>query len=775
MKAIITLLLVFLQVYSFGQARVTGRVTGPAAPYSTIALLKAGDSSLVKGGQCDSLGRFALAAPYGSYRVAAGKTRSAVFTLDSAHQRIELLLEPAATDLKEVNVSASKPYVEQQIDKLVLNVENSVMAAGNNIFDLLLHAPGMRQDQDENLVMMGKSGVQIWIDGRPSTLTGDGLRAWLKNQPADVVAKIELIAHPSSRYDAAGGAGIINIRLKKNVQQGVNGNVYSSFSIGRYPKASAGLNMNYRKDKMNFFGNYSYSYSESYNYRTQSTTTSGKPTMDYDNYWHPIGNYHYLNGGADYKPTSRTTIGLLVNGNLSSTNAVTDANTLVYDGGRALKAVSKSSDRWHRLGYNLNLLHEIDSLGSTFNMDADYSRYDKTYRESISNDNGQQVIDLRNATPVNVSAAALKADYVKYFSKTLRVEMGFKVNRVRTDNDIRYDSLLLGKWELDENRTNQFVYTEQIQAAYLTVGKGWKKFSIQAGLRAERTDATGHSITLGQEVQRRYIGFFPSLNLMQQINDNNTLNFSYSRRIDRPSYQSLNPFTVAIDPYNRETGNPYLQPSYSNTFELRHGFRQFLWTTLYYRRGTHDVNRMYQQDTVNNIQTVTYQNIGSSDYGYLGVSLSLPVKSWWQLDFSGGAGYAAYRSATFSNGNWGAETNLDNTFTVAKDLRLAISIFYNTAAPGAQRLQRAQYGGRFSVSKPVFKKRGRVSLNVQDPFNMQRYDADIYTNNSTIRWINRWESRRVGASFSWKFGSQQIKAARDRKNGLGDVESRVSM
>ncbi|UYQ93286.1 outer membrane beta-barrel family protein [Chitinophaga horti] len=775
MKPVFTFVLVFLQLYLYGQGRVTGRVAGPAAPFATIALLKATDSSLVRGGQCDSLGRFDLPAAYGHYMLAAGKTYSTPFILDSVRTSVELLLEPAATALKEVSVTASKPYIEQQIDKLVLNVENSVMAAGNTIFDLLLHAPGMKQDQDENLVMMGKPGVQIWIDGRPSPLSGEALRTWLKNQPADVVAKIELIAHPSARYDAAGGAGIINIRLKKNVQQGANGNVYTSLAAGRYPKGSAGLNMNYRKNQLNFFGNYSYSYSESFNYRTQSTTSAGKPVMSYDNYWHPIGHYHYLNAGADYKPDSRTTIGLLVNGNLSATDATTDANTVVYDLQSTLRARSAATDRWHRLGYNLNFLRELDTLGSTFNMDADYSRYDKTAREGITNDDGYHIFILRNAAPVNVAAASFKADYVKYFTKTLRIEGGIKVNHVRTDNDIRYDSLLQQKWVLDKARSNQFVYTEQIQAVYIAVAREWKQLTVQAGLRAERTDATGHSVTLGQQVQRRYIDLFPSVNILKKINENNTLSFSYARRIDRPSYQSLNPFAVAIDPYNIRTGNPYLRAAYNNTFELRHGFRQFLWTTLYYRRGSNDVNSIYLQDDVTKIQTVTYQNIGSSDYGYISVSAGGPITSWWQMDLSGGFGYAAYRSATFETGNWGAETSLDNTFTFCKDLRLMISMFYNTAAPGAQRLQRANYGGSISANKPVFNKRGRVSLSVQDPFNLQRYDADIYTNASTIRWINRWESRKVSVSFSWKFGSQQIKAARERKSGLGDVEKRVNM
>ncbi|SEN40022.1 Outer membrane receptor proteins, mostly Fe transport [Chitinophaga rupis] len=799
MKLFFTSLFIILQFSTYAQSRISGQVSAAARPasFATVALLKAADSSLVKGMVCDSLGRFTLEnVPYGSYLLAAtqagaGKTYSRGFIADSLHRQIMLdtLRLMQQHTLKEVAVNAQKPYVEMQIDKLVLNVENSVMAHGNMIFDLLIHAPGMRQDQYGNIVMMGKPGVQIWIDGRPSALTGESLSNWLKNQPADVVAKIEIITHPSSRYDAAGSAGIINIRLKKNVQQGINGGAYTSLSMGKYPKASTGVNMNYRKNKLNIFGDYSYSYSESYNYRTLNTVINNGSFIDYDNYWHPIGNYHYGKLGADYKPDAKTTIGMLLNGNISATNAITDANTAVYSDPlekRYLVAQADGKDRWNNLSYNFNILREIDSLGSTFNLDADLSRYDKTAYDNILNwdragEKGQatQIAEIRSAMPVVIRVLSLKADYVKYFNKTFRIETGFKISRVSTDNDIRYDSLLQQVWEPDLNRSNHFEYTENIQAVYATVVKEWKQLTLQAGLRAERTDATGNSLTLGQKVQRRYAGFFPSLNVMKQINNNNQLTFSYSRRIDRPSYNSLNPFVVAIDPYNKSVGDPYLNAAYSNTFELRHGFRQFLWTTLYYSHGSKGAISLIKQDSLTKIQTTTFANLGSSDYGYLSVSISLPLTKWWQMDFNGGAGYAQYRSdipgSRFTNGSWGAETGLDNTFTVFKNLKLMISMFYNTAAPSGQELQRANYGGRLSASKPVLNKRGRISFTLQDPFNMQRYDADIYTNASAIRWINRWESRRVSLGFSWKFGRQQIKAARDRKNGMGDVERRVQL
>ncbi|WP_295121824.1 outer membrane beta-barrel family protein [uncultured Chitinophaga sp.] len=793
MKTVITSFLLFLHLSTYGQGRIAGQVNTPSATpasFATVALLKAADSAVVKGAVCDSLGNYTIVAPYGRYLLAAtqvgmAKTYSAPFVTDSinSHVTMPAIVLVSRNTLKEVAVNAQKPYVEMQIDKMVLNVENSVMAQGNTLFDLLVHAPGIRPDKDENLVMMGKSGVQVWIDGRPSNLSGESLTAWLKAQPADVVAKIELISQPSARFDAGGSAGIINIRLKKNMQQGVNGNAYTSLAMGKYPKASAGLNLNYRKDKLNFFGNYSYNYSESFNYRTLNTVIHGKGKesyMDYDNYWHPVSDFHFLKIGADYKPTAKTTIGFIVNGNLSSSNNTTEANTFVYDiptEKSLLAANSRGNDDWSKLSYNLNLLHEIDSLGSTLNLDADYSNYGKEVTEGIENRNnsGALFAQIRAAAPTDVDALSFKADYTKYFSKTLRLEAGFKVNRVQTDNDLRYDSLLQNVWEPDVNRSNQFVYTENIQAAYVTLAKEWKKWTLQAGLRAERTEATGYSVTLGQKVKRRYTGLFPTVNVMKKINETNDLSFSYSRRIDRPSYGSLNPFIVAIDPYNRQVGNPYLNPSYSNTFQLRHGFKQALWTTLYYSRGNRDVVRLISQDSVTKIQTTTSENLGSSDYGYISVSLGLPVTSWWQLDFSGGVGYAEYRSNTFTNGNWGAETSLDNTFTIFKDLRLAISMFYNTAAPSGQQVQRANYGGRFSASKPVFRKQGRVSFGLQDPFNMQRYDADIYTNASTIRWVNRWESRKVSLSFSWKFGSQQIKAVRERKNSMGDVENRVNM
>ncbi len=805
MKTLSAILLLLVFAEASAQTVVSGIVkdsrSRPAA-FATIMLLRAKDSSLVKGSVSDSAGKYIIeGVAAGKYLVAAsqigaGRSSSSIFTADSARRLVSLepliLAETGAT-LKAVEVTARKPYIEMLADKTVLNVENSVIAAGNTIFEVLRRAPGVRTDHQDNIILMGVPGVEIWIDGRPSNMSGETLAQWLKSQPADVVSKIEIISNPSSRFDAAGSAGIINIRLKKNVQQGLNGNIFLGGGMGKYPKASSGLNMNYRQGKVNLYGNYNYYYSESYNLLTfTSVTDKGNGQTDQlhrENYWHPFTNSQNAKLGVDYNLTSKTTLGFIANLSNYHTNSRTDAVTKDFGSSKPipsyLNALTNRRENFNNYRFNLNLLTNIDSLGSNLVVDADVASYTKGLNEDIVNDlttgTGPEtrIATIRNLAPADVWIASAKADYTKYFSKSFKMEAGLKASYVKTDSDIRYDSLLQDKWVPDILRTNHFRYTENIQAAYTTLSYDLKKWSFQAGLRAERTDAEGLSVTLDSLVRNRYINLFPTVFVLYRLTENQQLTFSYGKRINRPSYQSLNPFTRAIDPYTFIEGNPYLRPQFNHVFQLKHNFHQWLYTTAYYAYTKDYSGSLLRSDTAAKVIITRPENMGHGEYGYVAVTAVVPITKWWETETNIGVGFARYKSDLadnrFDNKGYGAEMSTNFTFILPRKVKLQLSADYSTPAPNGQARNRRSLGMDIGIQKNLFNDKGSIRLNIADPFNTRRYDADIFNNGTTVRWINRWENRKVNVQFVWKFGNQKIKAARNRNTGSKEEENRVNL
>ncbi len=787
---------------STAQTRVSGTVTDaqhkPAA-FATVMLLHAKDSSLAKGTVTDSAGHYWLSGvKAGRYLIAAsgvgaGKCYSAVFTANSAGGAISiplLRLREAPASLKGVEVTARKPYIEMLADKMVLNVEDNPISAGNSLFDVLRRAPSVRVDQHDNFLLLG-NGVSIWIDGRPSNMSGETLAQWLKTQPADIVSRIEIIANPSARFDAAGGGGIINIKLKKRTQQGLNGSVYAGGGMGKYGRANTGLNMNFREGRFNVYGNYGFYYSESYNLLNFNSITQ-KPDGQYDrlnreNYWHPFSRGHNLKAGVDYSMTDKTTLGFIANLGTNGTNSRTDGVTGDFSDGNPqpswLRAFSAQDDRNDSYRFNLNLLSNLDTLGSTFVVDADIANYDKDLQQSILNylnkgSGEQEIANIQNLAPSMVSISSLKADYSKVFSKAWQLETGAKASYVKTDSDIRFDSLLNQQWERDKLRSNRFRYTENLQAAYVSLHYDHKQWNFKAGLRVERTDAEGYSVTLDSLVRNRYINFFPSVFILRRFNGDQQLTLSYGKRIDRPSYSLLNPFSRAIDPYTFIEGNPYLKPQFNHVFQLRHSFHQWLHTTVYYNFTKDYSGSVIYSEPDKKIFTTRSENIGRGHYGYVAVTVYMPAGKWLESETNIGAGMARYISVLpgqeFDNRGGGAEMSTNLTFILPYDVKLQAAIGYNTAAPSGQNRNRAMWGTDFGVQKSIWKKQGSIRLNIADPFNTRRYDADITTGLSQIHWVNRWESRRINISITRKFGNQQIKAARSRNTGAKDEENRVN-
>lgn len=803
MKSALTALLLLLQITGWAQHVITGHIkesNGTDLPYGSVALLRAKDSTLIKGTMADSAGSYRLEGiAAGNYLLLGRLTGYTPFyknvTVPGGQPNIivvDLHMTTTVTELKSIDITARKPYIEMQADKTVLNVANNIAATGSTLFELLRRAPGMSADKDDNLIMMGKKGVEVWINGRPSFLSGEALINWLKGQPAETVSKIELITQPSARYDAAGGAGIINIRTKTNAGNGLNGSLFGSVGIGRYAKASAGTSLNFRQHKWNIFGDYNYYYGESYNELDVNSTVRKEKGMEYTNrnsYWHPFTHNSNFKMGVDYQLTARTTLGVLVNGSLVNTNSVTDGLTTLRAPERPqadyLIAGTDRQEHLRNFRYNMNLASELDTLGSSFNADIDVATYSKDRTEQIENkfsDQGKPAIwqaTIRNLVPADVNIFSVKADYTKYFNKSLKMETGFRFSHVKTDSDIRYDSLLGGKWTPDLMQTSHFKYTEQIKAGYFNLSKEWSHWSIQAGLRAEHTLSEGVSLTLNQRVKRTYLNLFPTLFILHKINEQHQVSYSYGRRIDRPSYQELNPFVFFIDPYTRMVGNPYLLPQFTNNIEVKYGFRQLFFASIQYSRTNQADNSLVMLDTLTNIMSTRSDNNALSEQGALNLTASLHPASWWQVDATTLLSYDRYKSTTpgyqFVNQLISMNATVDQTFSLTRGWKVQLTSYYNTPMVSGQSRMVAIFSMNVGIQKSICDGQGRLRLYFQDPLNQQRWDSYIDQGNTKIKWVNRWENRRISLSFNWKFGNKQVKNARERAGGSEQERRRVNL
>lgn len=803
------------------QTPVTGKLSGQVnstankpLEFSTLMLVKATDSSLVKGAVSDASGVYAFEGiGEGNYRVAAqqlgyAKTYSAPFTIDAAHTDLKLpalLMAEESKNLAEVNVVAKKPFLEQQVDRVVMNVENSIVASGNTALDVLEKAPGVTIDrQNDQLKLKGKSGVIVYIDGKQTYLSQQEVSNLLKNTPSDNIEKIEIITNPGSKYDAAGNSGIINIKMKKNKNFGTNGTLTLGSGYGwvtdlsgktlNRPKYNGSLNINHRAGKLNVFGNYSYANRLSNNSNTIDRTIpyNGTVTNFNQTSFRPSSSTsHTFKGGLDYFVTKKTTVGVLVNGFVNDWQSVNGVNnTLISDANRQLtsKAITRTDAEQYlrNLTTNLNFKHEFDDKGQELTADADYVRYDGHGDNTLSTRylNAQDASyrpnqDVRNTMPSTIDILAFKTDYVRP-TKAGKFEAGLKSSYVRADNNTIYDTLQQEsrQWLPDASRSNQFKYDENINAGYLNFAGKLGKLKVQAGLRAEHTHSIGNSLTLNQRVDRNYLNLFPTLFLSRQLDTNNVFNLSYSRRIDRPSYENLNPFVFYLDPYTYQKGNPFLKPQYTNSLELTHVYKGSISTTLGFSRTTDFINsETPRQIASQNITYITPENLGTQDNVNLNISFPIPVAKWWTIQNNVTVYYQHYN--TFYSGQpydvkfTAYNLYSSNNFTISKLWSAELSGWYNSAAQYG--FYRAQPMGAFSVGvqKKMLDNKGSLKLNVNDPFWLNHFNGIAKVQDIDFRVQSRWESRRVSLTFTYRFGNQNVKTARDRNSATSAEQGRV--
>lgn len=708
----------------------------------------------------------------------------------------DLLLNKVSANLSEVVVVSSKPMVEIKADKTILNVEGTINAVGTDALELLRKSPGVLVDKDDNLSLSGKTGVQVFIDGRPTPLAGKDLADFLKSMQSSNVEAIEIITNPSAKYEAAGNAGIINIRLKKNKAFGTNGSVNAGWAIGTYAKYNTGLTLNNRNKKVNLFGTYNYNKNKNLGtmnfYRTVSDTL-----FDQTNSMLSRGNNHNYKVGLDYYINKKSTLGFIVNGSVSDNEmegtsrtpiSYIPTNTLVKN----LHADNRSD--MSRNNFNTNINYRLaDTAGRELNMDADYAHYNLNndqYQPNVYYNAGGQTLLSRVVynmlSPSNINLYSFKTDYEQNFKKG-KLGVGGKISFVNTDNDFKRYNVYTNSKVLDTLRSNRFDYKENINALYVNYSRSFKGFAIQAGLRSEYTNLKGTSI--GQKLNgggyvhydsaftRDYIDFFPSVALTFNKNPMSQWGLTYSRRIDRPAYQDLNPFEFKLDEYTFQKGNTNLRPQYTNSFGVSHTYKYKLNTRLNYSH----VQDIFAQliDTAEKSKSfISKQNLATQDIVSLNVSYPFMYKKFSSF-FNVSSNYAAYK-ANFGQGRrvdldvFSYNLYMQNSLKIGKTWTAELSGFYTSPSIYQGTFESKAMGGLdLGAQKTIWKGKGNIKATFSDIFKTMRWSGTSNFAGQYMRASGTWESQQLRLNFSYRFGNSQVKAARQRKNAIEEENKRT--
>ncbi len=776
-----------------------------ALPFATVLLKKTADSSLVKGMNTNENGELKVAKlPLGKFTLTIQSTgfKPAKIILDEilADTEIELgiiTLLPVSTELAEVKVTATKPFIEKKLDKTIVNVENSAMAAGNTTMELLERSPGVIVDKDGNISLRGKSGASIMIDGKISYLTGADLANYLKNLPADQISQLEIMANPSSRYDAAGTGGIINIKLKKNSNIGLNGSANATVAQGIYSRQSTGVNLNYRKNGWNWFGNGSVinrtlleRNSLTRNFRTQNEVWENSFAFKNQN------QSTQLKGGVDWYYSKKTTLGVLASGNFNQ-YTLRDGLNQTIQFTSDVKALSRLNtynnvgNPSHNYSANFNFKHSYDSTGRELTIDLDYARFvDNNGSNLRSQFLGGNFTALRpdslllNNSKSFVDQYSFKLDYVLPSFLKSKWGAGLKSSYVKTDNDLRFQ----GKNEGDPaftfltGQSNQFIYIEQIHAAYLNTERAIGKFSYQIGLRGEWTLADGLSQAYtanskDSTFRRDYAQLFPSAFFQYDVSKNHSLSLNFSRRIDRPSYGDLNPFVFFLDNYTFKVGNPMLTPQLTNSIEFSHTYMGAFSTILGYSHTTNVITEILKQDTEARKSFQTTANMAERTNYSLGFSLPIPIAKWWSSNtdiyFNRAELVGKVENVNLSPANNQFYFNSNHIFTLPKEFRFEIGGNYFSGGLESAFIFGAGGSLNLGIQKTVMKKRGVIRLNAQDILYTSNPDVFIKYGDLDIAVRPRQDSRVVRLNFTYRFGNMSIKGARERATGLEAEKSRV--
>jgi hypothetical protein len=809
---LLVMILINLPGYSQTVAGIKGIVADeqdkPIAA-STISLLNANDSSVVKFAISDKSGRYEFPdIKNGAYllmftSVGYEKTYAPAFNLNGKdHEVMPVKLYMVSKDLGAVTVTAKKPFVETKLDKTVINVDASPTNAGATALDILEKSPGIMVNNDGDISLRGKQGVIVLIDGKQTFLSSSELANLLRNTPASALDLVEIMTNPSSKFDAAGNSGIINIKTKKGKNNGFNGSIMIGATTSIYqldgktlfiPKSQNSFNFNYKKNKFNFFGNYNPNFFKGRNtLRFEGTfLNADREVFGYSTTATAFrfkNNNHTLKLGMDWYANNKNVFGIVLSGFHFEGLPAPSTIANLYDENYVLQSrlVSNTINNvsFRNGTLNLNWKHNFDSTGKELTADFDWVKYDNTTNMLLTTNyfNSQlqptSTTFLRGTLPAEIDIYTFRSDYVKPF-KGGRFEAGVKTSYVANNNLVDYEVSNGNKWDRDSVRSNHFIYKEYINAGYVNYNFQLSKWTFQAGLRGEHTYANGNQVVSKSTFKRDTFNLFPTLFVSFALNDQHTLTTSYGRRITRPNYQDLNPFIFFLDTLSYRKGNVFLRPQYTNNFELSHAFKGKFITTLNYNVTDDVISQILKPESeTSKIRFLTVDNVARSRNFGLAITAPFTINKWWNTNIFTNI-FNNHYTGTFDTVNIDMAftsfmVNLTNSFTISKGFTAELSGFYRHKGISNLSIMDPVYQMSIGAQKQVMDGRGTIRLNVRDPFAWQQFSGENNYGQIKNTFSFRPDIRQVTATFTWRFGNNgQNNQSRPRTNSSQEEQNRV--
>lgn len=775
-----------------------------AVIYANIALHNASDSTMVKVETSDVTGIFNIQGiKAGNYFLKVSyvgladlEKKDLVLTDGQVLDLGVIKMATAATDLEEVTVTAQRALVEVKPDRTVFNVQGTINSVGDDALSLLRKAPGVNVDNNDNVNVLGRGGVQIYVDGKPLPLTGADLAGYLQNIPAEQIDRIDIITNPGAKYEAEGNAGIIDIRMKRDKNLGTNGSLSTTYSKGRHYKYNVSGTANYRNKNMNVFGNAGFGQFESFNDHLFDGFQNGLRLNEVNNSF-AFGDFINYRVGVDFFIGKKQTLGFLVSGaDNTRNNEAKDVIEISQESMQSnidsvLVANNTSDNERNNNTFNINYRYDIGK-GKSLNVDLDYGRYKNTsirFQPNLYYNNVNQDIlfsSVINAfdTPTDIDIYTAKIDF-EYPLAGGQLGLGSKFSRVVSDNVFLFFDEINGVNIRNDVRSNRFDYDENVAAGYITYNRPIdKKWSFAAGLRAEQTDAVGNLqpflVSLQEPpVDLNYLSWFPNAGLTYNPKQGHTFNLSYGRRINRPDYNVLNPFNNRLSELSYEKGNPFLRPEIVNNFELGYTLKYRYNFKIAYSKTDDQITRLIAPDEEDpRAGFITWDNLASQTVFSANISAPMQINKKWSAFFNISANRID-NQADYGDGKvidlqaFSYSIFSQQTFDLPGGFKGEVSGYYS--GPGV-------WGGVFEyesswslnlgLQKKFFQKRMNVKLSFSDIFYESGWDGVSDFAGAKSFGSGRYDSRRAAISVSYNFGNENVKS-RKRKTGIEDESKRV--
>ncbi|WP_319500364.1 outer membrane beta-barrel family protein [uncultured Draconibacterium sp.] len=798
------LLSVFVCISVTGFSQIQGSVKdalNQPIPFANVLLMNANDSSVVSGVMASEEGTYSITEfKPGTYLIGVSligykPAWSSLFEIKSTNDHIHeqaIIVEPDVHQIKDVNVVAKKPIYELKMDRMVVNVENSITSSGNTALEILEKSPGVLVDrQNSNISMAGKGGVQVIINGKQNRIPIEAVMQMLDGMNADNVKRIELITTPPAKYDAEGNAGIINIVLQKSEDFGTNGTFSLGAGMANREKMNASLNLNHHVEKFNFYGMYNVNFNNQ-----KSSILTYRSLLEDNNSVESYGKsvrsalilYQNIRMGFDYTLSSKTTLSVLTNGYIRDfeMDAYNNINYFTEGVETSLSRLENTElNKWiHGMG-NINLNHRFHEE-EILDFNIDYLNYynDNPSDFTLENYDGLgefidgEDIGITKTTPIDILVGAV--DYSNRKNEKLKWELGFKETLTWFTNDVAVQYFRDGQWEYDPELTNKSWLNENITAFYGSVN--WQmteKTGVTAGLRYEYLNSVLDTQEEKAVVDLHYGKLFPTFYTSHKLNENNTIQFSYSKRIDRPTFNELAPFVTFVTPETFVAGNENLLPAMSDIFRVDYQLKSYI-LSLSYTTTKNSISRfqpVLSED--GDRQYFISKNMDKSENFSAVLALPITVTEWWKMQNN--ISWVWQRLATdyegiaikYKQNYYNISSN--QSFTISTQFSAEVSGFYRSKSLAGIFEQKPLGRLDLGVQWRSKSQNSRLNLNLSDVFKTQLIKREAHIPELQIDnyYELDFEPRVLRLTFTHNFGNKAIKM-RKRNTASEEEQKRVT-